>query len=191
MDRNGDKGRTAVLEKSPCDSKRIREAYEDNPLEAAPGWTYPYHEDGLHRLAHSDSFGGTGGCACLRIDEVTPQELGAEGERIAANYLADRGWVITERNWSCPYGEADIIAYDDQDCVFVEVKTRLVRSERERVYPELAVDEAKRRRYVRMAEYYMAQKGIPKVRFDVIAIVVVARRMAKLHHVLDAFGSER
>ena len=144
----------------------------------------------IHQIAYSDTRGCASPHLCLRIDDISPQELGSEGERIAARYLRDRGWEIVERNWKCPYGEADIIAYDDCECVFVEVKTRLVRSEREQVFPELAVDEAKQRRYVRMAEYYMAMHDIVRVRFDVIAIVVVAHRTAKLHHVVDAFGRD-
>ena len=143
-----------------------------------------------HQVAYRDSRGGASPHLCLRIDDISPQELGIEGERIAARYLQDRGWEIVGRNWKCPYGETDIIAYDDCECVFVEVKTRLVRSEREQVFPELAVDEAKQRRYVRMAEYYMAMHDIVRVRFDVIAIVVVAHRTAKLHHVVDAFGRD-
>ena len=146
--------------------------------------------DGLHQLAYSDSHGGAAPHLCLKIEDLSPQELGSEGERIAARYLRDRGWEIVGRNWKCPYGEADIIAYDDCECVFVEVKTRLVRSEREQVFPELAVDDAKRQRYVRMADFYMAKHDIHRVRFDVIAIVVVANRTAKLHHVVDAFGRD-
>lgn len=144
----------------------------------------------LHQLAYSDSHGAAAPHLCLRIDDISPQELGDEGERIAARYLRNRGWEIVGRNWKCPYGEADIIAYDDCECVFVEVKTRLVHSEREQVFPELAVNDAKQRRYVRMADYYMAKHDIERVRFDVIAIVVIAHRMAKLHHVIDAFGRD-
>ena len=152
---------------------------------------YQRHQgDGLHQLAYSDPCGGAAPRLCLRVEDLSPQELGSEGERIAARYLRDRGWEIVGRNWKCPYGEADIIAYDDCECVFVEVKTRLVRSERAQVFPELAVDDAKRQRYVRMADFYMAKHDVHRVRFDVIAIVVVANRTAKLHHVVDAFGRD-
>ena len=190
MDRIIEKGQVAVLERRPDATGHTHKPYGNGSGADPYGYPHQFQEDQLHQIAYCDHQGGTGGCARLRIDDVSPQELGGEGERIAANYLAGRGWTIAQRNWKCPYGEADIIAYDDEDCVFVEVKTRLVQSERERIYPELAVDESKRKRYVRMAEFYMAQTGVSRVRFDVIAIVVVANRMAKLHHVMDAFGRE-
>ena len=52
--------------------------------------------------------------------------LGVRGEGIAAQYLEALGWRIIERNWRCPSGELDIIAWDDaaRAIVFVEVKSR-------------------------------------------------------------------
>lgn len=159
---------------------------DDMPVGVGSTWAI----DERYDLAYSDDLQVCSAAPHLRIDDISPQELGFEGERMAADYLEGRGWVITERNWTCPFGEADIIAYDDEDCVFVEVKTRLVNSEREQVYPELAVNEAKRRRYTKMAQYYQALNGEQSIRFDVVAIVVVAHRMARLHHLVNAYGSE-
>lgn len=52
--------------------------------------------------------------------------LGRDGEDIAATHLESQGWRIIERNWRCPAGELDIIAWDEgaQTLVFVEVKSR-------------------------------------------------------------------
>lgn len=52
--------------------------------------------------------------------------LGRDGEDIAAAHLAAQGWLIIERNWRCPAGELDIVAWDEdeQTLVFVEVKSR-------------------------------------------------------------------
>ena len=52
--------------------------------------------------------------------------LGRNGEDIAAAHLESQGWCIIERNWRCPKGELDIIAWDEreQTLVFVEVKSR-------------------------------------------------------------------
>lgn len=146
--------------------------------------------DSRYHVAHHDDATPANATPAFRINDVSPQELGIEGERIAASYLKMRGWEIVERNWTCPYGEADIIAYDDDECVFIEVKTRLVRSEREGIYPELAVNDTKRKRYERMAHYYMAQHGLDSVRFDIVAICIVAERMARVHHLVNAFGLE-
>lgn len=52
--------------------------------------------------------------------------LGRDGEEIAALHLESLGWQIIERNWRCPAGELDIVAWDEQSqtLVFVEVKSR-------------------------------------------------------------------
>ncbi|MFZ1361507.1 MAG: YraN family protein [Candidatus Nanopelagicales bacterium] len=50
--------------------------------------------------------------------------LGAYGEDIAANYLANQGLRIEQRNWRCEQGEVDIVAVDHGELVICEVKTR-------------------------------------------------------------------
>ena len=52
--------------------------------------------------------------------------LGSHGEEIAASYLESIGFEVLERNWRCPEGELDIVAYEaaERALVFVEVKTR-------------------------------------------------------------------
>lgn len=50
--------------------------------------------------------------------------LGRRGEELAAAYLVKAGYAILDRNWRCPQGEIDIVAFDGRETVFVEVKTR-------------------------------------------------------------------
>lgn len=52
--------------------------------------------------------------------------LGRDGEDIAAAHLESQGWHIIDRNWRCPAGELDIVAWDQaaETLVFVEVKSR-------------------------------------------------------------------
>ena len=49
---------------------------------------------------------------------------GAWGEDYAAAYLRRHGYRILTRNYSCRFGEIDIIASDRHYVVFVEVKLR-------------------------------------------------------------------
>ncbi len=113
-------------------------------------------------------------------------ETGRRGEDAAAAYLERIGMRIEARNWRCPVGEVDIVAREDQTLVLVEVKTR--RSERAGTAEE-AVSPAKQRKLVRLAEAY-AQSGVrpaERVRFDVIAIRVLAEDRALLRHYRSAF----
>lgn len=50
--------------------------------------------------------------------------FGDRGESIACGYLVNRGYKIIKRNYSCRFGEIDIVAKKDDNLVFVEVKTR-------------------------------------------------------------------
>ena len=49
---------------------------------------------------------------------------GERGERIAGDHLSHRGYAILEKNYRCRYGEIDIVAQQDANLVFVEVRTR-------------------------------------------------------------------
>jgi len=97
------------------------------------------------------------------------QKLGSIGERLAAETLRQRGYRILEYNFRCRHGEIDLIAEDEHDLVFVEVKTR-----RGTAFglPEEAVTLSKRRKLVEVASYYLdlhAQSD-RAWRIDVVAV---------------------
>jgi len=117
---------------------------------------------------------------------VETNQLGARGEDAAAAYLDRIGMTIVDRNWRCKLGEIDIVALDGTDLVLVEVKTR--RSVR-RGTPEEAVSTTKQQRIVRLARSYIAEAGLRTagVRFDVVAITVLAEDRALLRHHRAAF----
>ena len=116
------------------------------------------------------------------------KKLGERGECAAALFLERRNYEIIERNWFCPGGEADIIARDsDGALVFVEVKTR---SDVDKGFPSEAVTAVKRKRYEKIAAYYLSDHPLADVcvRFDVISIVVIAPERAFIRHHINAFG---
>lgn len=146
-------------------------------------------------LADDDEVALLAGREARMLFESTPRftdqdrhiELGRIGEKVAQSYLSHRGFLILDTNWRCPYGEADIVAAEDDDLVFVEVKTRSAIAEG---FPEEAVTPAKRARYERIASSYLLREGPEgsfRVRFDVIAILVLSQRCAFLRHHRDAF----
>lgn len=80
------------------------------------------------------------------------QGLGRTGERLAAETLLSKGYCILERNFRCRQGEIDIVAEDEQDIVFVEVKARRGVSYG---LPEDALTMRKRRKLIEVASYYL------------------------------------
>lgn len=111
-------------------------------------------------------------------------DLGKQGEEIAANYLAGKGYQIIERNWRFGKDEIDIIAEHDNFLVVVEVKTR---SSSFYGNPEEAVDEQKQRFLIRATNEYVNQKEIDlEVRFDIFSIIIESNNQT-INHIKDAF----
>ena len=131
----------------------------------------------------------SGGGSCSQ--GLSCKELGQRGEDAAAGYLEyARGWQILERNWRCSCGEADIVAYDDDEgcVVLVEVKTRRIPRDAQEVAPELAVDRRKQRKYLEIASIYqLTHPDAGHVRFDVVAVAVSPDGGAGLRHIVGAF----
>ncbi|MBM3284778.1 MAG: YraN family protein, partial [Candidatus Aminicenantes bacterium] len=78
--------------------------------------------------------------------------LGRSGEQAAIDYLKSKKYSIVERGFRFHRGEIDIIAYDKNTLVFVEVKTR---QSREFGLPEESVTPAKQAQLRRLAEAYL------------------------------------
>ena len=118
----------------------------------------------------------------------SPHELGERGEEAAACFLERREYEILDRNWKCIAGEADIVALQDDTLCFIEVKTR---KDAQKGFPSEAVDTRKRSRYERIAACYLKDHDYAdvRVRFDIIAILVLGEDRAFLRHHLNAFGS--
>ena len=109
--------------------------------------------------------------------------LGRRGEDAAVRFLISRGYEILVRNYSCVFGEVDIIALDEEGTVvFVEVKTR--RSTNTGI-PEEAITKAKRKRYERIAMQFMEEADWEEntcMRFDAIGILITGNNHATLRH---------
>ncbi len=99
------------------------------------------------------------------------KKTGSRGENLAADYLAKKGYRIEERNFRTRFGEIDIVCWDGEILVFVEVKTKIGHDFGE---PEEMVDKTKLGQVQRMAELYLLQKTYEEspCRVDVVAIVL-------------------
>jgi putative endonuclease len=97
--------------------------------------------------------------------------LGNRGEEIAAKYLEEQGYKILARNYRCLLGEIDIIACDNEDLVFIEVKTR---TNLAFGLPQESITRSKQFRIRKIALHYLAEKRplYSKYRFDVVSILL-------------------
>lgn len=97
------------------------------------------------------------------------QGLGRTGERLAAEALISKGYRILERNFRCRQGEIDLVAEDEQDIIFVEVKARRGVSFG---LPEDALTLRKCRKLVELASYYLDFHACSdrSWRIDVVAV---------------------
>ncbi len=111
--------------------------------------------------------------------------LGNSGEDFAADYLKNKKYKILERNFSSKCGEIDIIAYQNNYYVFVEVKTR---SKNSFGAPSEAVDYYKRQRIIKTSMLYLGNKfNNSNIRYDVIE-VYNNDGVFDLNHIENAFG---
>lgn len=131
---------------------------------------------------------GKGAKEAKDVSSYSPHELGKRGEEAATCFLERREYEILDRNWKCIAGEADIVALQDDTLCLIEVKTR---KDAQKGFPSEAVDTRKRSRYERIAACYLKDHDYAdvRVRFDIIAILVLGEDRAFLRHHLNAFGS--
>jgi putative endonuclease len=110
-------------------------------------------------------------------------DAGQYGEDLAHRYLRSKGFIVVARNWRPPQGggEIDIIAWEGDWLVFVEVKTR---TSAQWSAPERDIDMDKIRTLRRAARDYVrrANADESRVRFD--AISITGRR---IDHMREAF----
>jgi putative endonuclease len=122
--------------------------------------------------------------------------LGRLGERLAAAHLQRLGFAILARNVRTRHGEIDLIAFDGDALVFVEVKARRT-SKRWQLAPEeqpLAwLRTRQRRRIRRLASAWLHAEARNRpaahtIRFDAVGVVVDASdRLVCLDHVESAW----
>lgn len=95
--------------------------------------------------------------------------VGMTGEAIARKYLEDQGYRFVYQNYYTQYGELDLIFFDGNVLIFVEVKTRL----RPSIRPiEDSINTTKINRIVKSAEIYIdrTQVSFEEMRYDVVFI---------------------
>ena len=98
--------------------------------------------------------------------------MGRRGEDLAHRYLQRAGMLVVARNWRARPGgfELDIVAWQGETLVFVEVKSR---ASEEFGAPDRAVGPEKHQRMLRAAREYARRADIEwrLARFDIVNVV--------------------
>ena len=116
------------------------------------------------------------------------QVIGNSGEGFVAEYLKKKGYIISAKNYRCKFGEIDVIAENDDEILFVEVKTR---AEDSRVRPYEYVNTPKQRRIITTANIYLQHNGFGlKPRFDVAEVFVSPNGTMRLNYFENAFSTK-
>jgi putative endonuclease len=112
-------------------------------------------------------------------------EKGKKGEALAADFITKKGYRIVKSNWHYKQKEIDIIAYDKEELVIVEVKLRSTDYFGD---PSEAVTKKKQRYLIEAAEAYLNTiDEAPEVRFDIISIIG-SEPDYRYEHITDAFN---
>jgi len=98
------------------------------------------------------------------------RDVGAHGEKLAAEWYEARGYEIVARNWRCREGELDLVVRDGRLFVFCEVKCRTSDAFGA---PVEAVTYEKRRRIRHLAARWIEDSPIrpAEIRFDVVSVL--------------------
>lgn len=105
------------------------------------------------------------------MERLNKRSLGTQKEIIAAKYLSERGFFVKERNFRTRQGEIDLIGYDGDYLVFVEVKYR---STLDFADPLAAVNLRKQQKISKVAQYYRCIHKVnlsKPIRYDVVGIL--------------------
>ena len=112
-------------------------------------------------------------------------EIGIKGEQLAVEFLQNLNYEIVDTNWRFKKFEVDIIAINNNEIVFVEVKTRSTSIFGD---PEESVTIKKQKHLIEGADYYINDNEIDlECRFDVITIILNTK---EIKHIVSAFYPE-
>ena len=116
--------------------------------------------------------------------------LGAFGEDVICRYLRRHGYSILGRNYSCRFGEIDIIARKGRYIVFVEVK---LRKDAAHGAAMEFVTPAKQRRVLAAAQLWLMQNPTKlQPRFDVAEVYApegLNTPKPEINYIEDAYQS--
>lgn len=110
------------------------------------------------------------------------KSLGDKGEKIARDFLVNKGYEIIGTNIRNKYGEIDILAKTDNTIVVVEVKTKtsnILGS------PEDMVNFRKQKKLITLAKSLINEYPQTNIRIDTVAILYNGDKYC-VNHILNS-----
>ena len=118
------------------------------------------------------------------------RDTGIYGERLARDFLSQKGYRIVDTNFRCPHGEIDIVARDKDCLVFIEVRTKKSLAFGT---PEESITPAKKERLRATANHYLqTHDDLPALwRIDVVAVELDQKgKPSRIELIENAVGEE-
>lgn len=113
--------------------------------------------------------------------------IGSIGEKLAVNYIKEKGYDVLDCNYSTKFGELDIVAKKHNIITFIEVKTRTSGTFGT---PSEAVNYKKQQTIQKLSQQYILYKNLDRsplsYRFDVIEVKLIGKKY-KINHIENAF----
>lgn len=98
--------------------------------------------------------------------KLNKNNQGLAAENAAAHFLQQQGLSLIAQNYSCRYGEIDLIMREGSVLVFIEVR---LRSNRDFTSAADSIDQRKQHKLIRAAQFYLQSlDSHPPCRFDAI-----------------------
>ncbi|MDT8408359.1 MAG: YraN family protein [Wenzhouxiangellaceae bacterium] len=113
------------------------------------------------------------------------RQIGDQGEQRAEAYLKANGLKLVARNWHCRHGEIDLIMFDDEYLIFVEVRLRTPKGFANSAE---SVDIFKQRKLIQAASYYLSTRPAWQTRpcrFDVVGIEGDTQEISWISHAFE------
>ncbi len=116
--------------------------------------------------------------------------LGDKGEKIAREYLENKGYKILDKNFRySKLGELDIVAQRGNDIVFFEVKTRM-KTGPGGFWPEDNITYDKQKKLIKLSQIYLSKHKLMDCdwQIDVLAIEIYRDDTFDIRHLENAVG---
>lgn len=112
-------------------------------------------------------------------------EIGKEGEKLAAEWLVERGFTLIHQNWRYSHYEIDIVATKDKFLHFIEVKAR---NYSPFGYPEDSVTKKKFKNLQKAADQYLFLNPRHSwIQYDILSITLHKDKEPEYFFIEDVF----